>query len=153
MTHSKGHGGLQSSGPWDPWLLAVENTRPLAQRAHSARCAPMVSGWINVLCHFGGPDGSDNPPAAPDFNSATDDIGHGEIDRLFTERVKRMKRNPAQHRLLCACDASLCTHDWGTPWPRIWQLRTSKASVDNYLRDTVWQPSKMVYRIPNALIL
>ena len=34
--------GVQSSGPWDPWLPAVENSRLFAQRGHSARCAPFV---------------------------------------------------------------------------------------------------------------
>ena len=32
--------GVQNSGPWDPWLSGVENSRLFAQRAHSARCAP-----------------------------------------------------------------------------------------------------------------
>ena len=31
---------MQNSGPWDPWLLVVENSRLFAQRGHSARCAP-----------------------------------------------------------------------------------------------------------------
>ena len=31
---------VQNSGPWDPWLLVVENSRLSAQPAHSARCAP-----------------------------------------------------------------------------------------------------------------
>ena len=30
---------MQNSGPWDPWLPVVENSRLVAQRAHSA--APM----------------------------------------------------------------------------------------------------------------
>ena len=33
---------VQNSGPWDPWLLVVENSRPFAQRGHSARCAPSL---------------------------------------------------------------------------------------------------------------
>ena len=32
--------GVQSSGPWDPWLPVVENSRLSTQRGHSARCAP-----------------------------------------------------------------------------------------------------------------
>ena len=32
--------GVQSSGPGDPWLPGVENSRLYAQRGHSARCAP-----------------------------------------------------------------------------------------------------------------
>ena len=35
---------MQNSGPWDPWLPVVENSRLFAQRAHSARCAPFVWG-------------------------------------------------------------------------------------------------------------
>ena len=31
---------MQNSGPWDPWLLVVENSRLFVQRAHGARCAP-----------------------------------------------------------------------------------------------------------------
>ena len=38
MIHSKQH-GVQNSGPWDPWLPLVENSRLIAQRGHSARCA------------------------------------------------------------------------------------------------------------------
>ena len=34
--------GVQNSGPWDPWLLAVENSRLFARRGHSARFAPCV---------------------------------------------------------------------------------------------------------------
>ena len=34
--------GVQNSGPWDPWLRGVENSRLFAQRAHSAWCAPHV---------------------------------------------------------------------------------------------------------------
>ena len=30
---------VQNSGPWVPWLPAVENSRLLAQRGHSAQCA------------------------------------------------------------------------------------------------------------------
>ena len=33
---------VQNSGPWDPWLPVVENSRLFAQRVHSARCAPTV---------------------------------------------------------------------------------------------------------------
>ena len=33
---------VQSSGPWDPWLPVVKNSRLFAQRGHSARCAPSV---------------------------------------------------------------------------------------------------------------
>ena len=33
---------MQNSGPWDPWLPVVENSRLFAQRSHSARCAPLV---------------------------------------------------------------------------------------------------------------
>ena len=29
--------GVQNSGPWDPWLPGVENSRLFAQPAHSAR--------------------------------------------------------------------------------------------------------------------
>ena len=32
--------GVLSSGPWDPWLPAVENSRLFEQRGHGARCAP-----------------------------------------------------------------------------------------------------------------
>ena len=32
--------GVRNSGPWDPWLPVVENSRLSAQRRHSARCAP-----------------------------------------------------------------------------------------------------------------
>ena len=32
--------GVQNSGPWDPWLPVVKNSRLFAQRGHSARCAP-----------------------------------------------------------------------------------------------------------------
>ena len=32
--------GGANSGPWDPWLPVVENSRLFAQRRHSARCAP-----------------------------------------------------------------------------------------------------------------
>ena len=32
-------GGVQDSGPWDPWLPAVEHGRRFAQRAHSAGTA------------------------------------------------------------------------------------------------------------------
>ena len=32
---------MQNSGPWDPWLLAVKNSRLFGQRGHSARCAPL----------------------------------------------------------------------------------------------------------------
>ena len=43
--------GVQNSGPWDPWLLAVENSRLYAQRGHSARCAPMHKShqWSTVI--------------------------------------------------------------------------------------------------------
>ena len=34
--------GVQNSGPWDPWLPVVKNSRLFAQRGHSARCAPTV---------------------------------------------------------------------------------------------------------------
>ena len=33
--------GVQNSGPWDPWLPVVKNSRLFAQRRHSARCAPL----------------------------------------------------------------------------------------------------------------
>ena len=33
---------MQNSGPWDPWLPVVENSRLFAQRGHSARCTPKV---------------------------------------------------------------------------------------------------------------
>ena len=32
--------GLHNSGPWDPWLPAVENSRLFAQRGRTARCGP-----------------------------------------------------------------------------------------------------------------
>ena len=35
--------GLQSSGPWDPWLPVLENSRLFAQLAHSAQCAPAAA--------------------------------------------------------------------------------------------------------------
>ena len=41
MINSKQH-GVQNSGPWDPWLPVVENSRLYAQRGYSARCAPIV---------------------------------------------------------------------------------------------------------------
>ena len=42
---------MQNSGPWDPWLLVVENSRLFAQRAHSARCAPKASsGALGAVC-------------------------------------------------------------------------------------------------------
>ena len=37
---SKIASGVLSSGPWDPWLPVVKNSRLFAQRTHSARCAP-----------------------------------------------------------------------------------------------------------------
>ena len=43
MISSKQHRGTQNSGPWDPWLPVVENSRLFAQRVHSARCAPYDS--------------------------------------------------------------------------------------------------------------
>ena len=44
--------GVQNSGPWDPWLPAVESSRLFAQRAHSARCAPYetANGVLVELC-------------------------------------------------------------------------------------------------------
>ena len=33
---------MQNSGPWDPWLPVVENSRLFAQPAHSTRCAPKM---------------------------------------------------------------------------------------------------------------
>ena len=39
MINSKQH-GVQNSGPWDPWLPLVENSRLFVQRTHSALCAP-----------------------------------------------------------------------------------------------------------------
>ena len=32
---------MQNSGPWDPWLPVVKNSRLFAQRRHRARCAPL----------------------------------------------------------------------------------------------------------------
>ena len=31
---------MQNSGPWDTWLLVVENSWLFAQHGYSARCAP-----------------------------------------------------------------------------------------------------------------
>ena len=42
--------GVQNSGPWDPWLSAVENSRLFAQRGHSARTAhgaPPLGPWMS----------------------------------------------------------------------------------------------------------
>ena len=47
MINSKQH-GVQNSGPWDPWLHVVENSRLFAQRGHSARCAPIEFGLLFV---------------------------------------------------------------------------------------------------------
>ena len=41
---------VQNSGPWDPWLPVVENSRLFAQHAHSARCAPLGPLRSCVLC-------------------------------------------------------------------------------------------------------
>ena len=43
--------GVQNSGPWDPWLLVVENSRLFAQRADSARCAPLDKGGGGGAVH------------------------------------------------------------------------------------------------------
>ena len=32
---------MQNSGPWDPWLPVLKNSRLFSQRAHSAQCAPL----------------------------------------------------------------------------------------------------------------
>ena len=42
LVYQQGGGRVQNSGPWDPWLPVVENSRRFAQRGHSARCAPPV---------------------------------------------------------------------------------------------------------------
>eukprot|EP00670_Eutreptiella_braarudii_P027608 CAMPEP_0174380630 /NCGR_PEP_ID=MMETSP0811_2-20130205/123496_1 /TAXON_ID=73025 ORGANISM="Eutreptiella gymnastica-like, Strain CCMP1594" /NCGR_SAMPLE_ID=MMETSP0811_2 /ASSEMBLY_ACC=CAM_ASM_000667 /LENGTH=187 /DNA_ID=CAMNT_0015533551 /DNA_START=722 /DNA_END=1285 /DNA_ORIENTATION=- len=34
---------VQNSGPWDPWLPVLENSRLFAQLAHSAQCAPAAA--------------------------------------------------------------------------------------------------------------
>ena len=39
---------VQNSGPWDPWLPVVTNSRFFAQRWHSARCAPYVCTYASV---------------------------------------------------------------------------------------------------------
>ena len=48
---------MQKSGPWDPQLLAAENSQLLAQRAHSAWCAPFselfgVHLWPRCWVHI-----------------------------------------------------------------------------------------------------
>ena len=35
---------MQVSGPWDPWLPVVKNSRLFALRRHSAQCAPRGGG-------------------------------------------------------------------------------------------------------------
>ena len=39
----------QNSGPWAPWLPVVKNSRLFAQRAHSARGAPIGRGRFLAL--------------------------------------------------------------------------------------------------------
>ena len=39
LVYQQGVGGVQNSGPWDPWLPLVENSRLFAQCGHSARTA------------------------------------------------------------------------------------------------------------------
>ena len=46
---TSGGGVGYNSGPWDPGLPGVESSRLFAQRAHSARCAPM-SNLAHLLC-------------------------------------------------------------------------------------------------------
>ena len=46
---------MQNSGPWDPWLLVVENSRCFAQRGHSAGTvhgAPpsYASSFLELFC-------------------------------------------------------------------------------------------------------
>ena len=41
--------GVQSAGPWDPWVLVVENSGLFAQCAPSARCAPIVAIVQRIL--------------------------------------------------------------------------------------------------------
>ena len=41
LVYQKGGCKVQNSGPWDPWLPVVENSRRFALRGHSARCAPI----------------------------------------------------------------------------------------------------------------
>ena len=51
---------MQTSGPWDPWLLVVENSRLLAQRGHSAGTARAQRGhsarcatYIGLILRWG----------------------------------------------------------------------------------------------------
>ena len=48
---------VQNSGPRDPWLHVVKNSRVFAQRGHSARCAPSYTPileceWLSYHYHM-----------------------------------------------------------------------------------------------------
>ena len=52
LVYQQGRGRVQNSGPCNPWLPVVENSRLFAQRGHSARCAaPKGTFTSNVVCH------------------------------------------------------------------------------------------------------
>ena len=40
---------VQNSGPQEPWLPVVKNSRLLAQRAHRAQCAPSELSWPSAI--------------------------------------------------------------------------------------------------------
>ena len=49
LVYQQGGGRVQNSGPWDPWLPVVENSRLFAQRAHSMGTA-RAQRTVRPLC-------------------------------------------------------------------------------------------------------
>ena len=66
---------MQNSGPWDPWLPVVRNSRLFAQRGHSARCAPKV---LNGACSRRPQPESRHGNAYEHFQPLKEQIGLGE---------------------------------------------------------------------------